>query len=61
MDASDTRFALAEFEPDPDGTGATELALDQGGDTTVIQWVSFEDTASEASWAADELRQLTAL
>jgi len=61
---ADPQQALSQFEPDPDGDGhrdpAVESAVlatndaDDGG-----QWITWPDESGAADWAAEGLRELT--
>ena len=48
--------AVAQFEPDFDGTWETEVAPPVGADSAEDpQWVVWSDAALESAWAAAEL------
>ena len=50
---------LAQFEPDPDGTGSLEPAATPIGADDNPQWIVWPDAQDEAEWAAAELTQIT--
>ena len=52
----DAAFALAQFEPDPEGDCFEQKAFE--ADTTA--WVTWDDADSELSWVVGELTQLMA-
>ena len=57
-DGADTASRLAQFEPDPEGTGMTVTLEATGREADACPWVTFEDADGERSWAGDEILQI---
>ena len=60
--AAEASQELAQFEPDPDGSGSTEVRADGAppSEPTDPQWIVWDDAERESAWADGELAQMGA-
>ena len=60
--AAEASQELAQFEPDPDGAGSTDVRADGAPPTEPAdpQWIVWDDAERESAWADDELMQMGA-